>query len=77
MLKLCSPQFIEFSDDNGNRNLVRVASIQRVCDVDDLQTEAYLTVAGRMILVRASFDQIRDVLLSSLADSRAVASFVR
>ena len=77
MARQCGPQFIEFTDDNGNRNLVCVAAIQRVCDVDDLQTEAYLTVAGRMILVRASFDQIRDVLLSSLGDARAVISLVR
>ena len=62
-----TPQFIEFIDDDGNRNLVRVAAIQRVCDVDEMQSEAYLTVAGRTILVRASFDQIRDALLPSFS----------
>jgi hypothetical protein len=60
-------QFVELTDEDGNRNLVRVAAIQRVCDVDEMQTEAYLTVAGRTILVRASFDEIREILMPSHA----------
>lgn len=58
--------FIEVIDEDGMRNLVRVNAIQRVCDVDEMRQEAYLTVAGRVILIRASLDDIRDVLLTEI-----------
>jgi hypothetical protein len=67
-----TPLFIELVDDDGNRNLVRVAAIQSVCDVDQMQTEAYLTVAGRTILVRAPFDRIRDILSPSRTETPSV-----
>lgn len=55
--------FIEVIDEDGMRNLVRIAAIQRVCDVDEFQEESYLTVAGRAILIRASLDEVRAALL--------------
>jgi hypothetical protein len=54
--------FIEVVDEDGLRNLVRISAIQRVCDVDELRQEAFLTVAGRPILIRASLDDVRDLL---------------
>ena len=30
--------FIEVTDEDGMRNLVRIAAIQRVCDVDEFQS---------------------------------------
>jgi hypothetical protein len=41
---------------------LKSCAIQRVSDVDEFREEAYLTVAGRMILVRASLDEVRGVL---------------
>jgi len=57
--------FIEVIDEDGMRNLVRITAIQRVCDVDEFREESYLTVAGRAILVRASLDEVRDVLFNA------------
>jgi hypothetical protein len=55
--------FIEVIDEDGARNIVRIAAIQRACDVDEFKEEAYLTVAGRVILIRASLDEVRDILV--------------
>jgi len=57
--------FIEVIDDDGMHNLVRITAIQRVCDVDEFQAESYLTVAGRMILVRVSLDEVRELLIET------------
>ncbi|WP_296709423.1 hypothetical protein [Rhodoblastus sp.] len=57
--------FIEVIDEDGMRNLVRITAIQRVCDVDEFREEAYLTVAGRMILIRVSLDEMREVLMEA------------
>lgn len=55
--------FIEVTDGDGKRNIVRISAIQCVFDVDEFREEAYLTVAGRTILIRASLDEMRDALL--------------
>ena len=54
--------FIEVLDEDGMRNLVRLNSIQRICDVDEIRDESYLTVAGRTILVRAPLDELRQIV---------------
>lgn len=57
--------FIEVIDEDGMRNIVRISAIQRACDVDEFREEAYLTVAGRIVLIRASLDEVRDVLVEN------------
>lgn len=54
--------FIEVQDEDGNRNIVRINAIQQACDVDELREEAFLTVSGRTILIRAPLDELKEVL---------------
>ena len=54
--------YIEVLDEDGLRNLVRITAIQRIANVDEMSEEAYLFVAGRTILVRASLDEFRKLL---------------
>lgn len=61
----CGRGFIEVVDEEGLRNLIRVSAIQRVCDVDELREEAFILVAGRTIVIRASLDEVREVIEQS------------
>ena len=54
--------FIEVVDEDGLRNIVRIGSIQRISDVDELAEETYLTVAGKVLLVRTPLDEFRELL---------------
>lgn len=55
--------FIEFRGEDGIRYVARVSAVQLLSDVDELAAEAYVTVAGRTILVRSPLDEFRDALL--------------
>ena len=55
-------QFIEFKGESGIRFLARISAIQLVSDVDEMAAETYVTVAGRTILVRQPFEELRDAL---------------
>ena len=54
--------FIEVVDEDGLRNIVRIGSIQRLSDVDEMAEETYLTVAGKVLLVREPLEEFRDLL---------------
>ena len=54
--------FIEVQDEDGNRSLIRINSIQQASDVDELRQEAFLTVSSRTILVRSPLDELKDIL---------------
>ncbi len=60
--RACWPGFVEVRYEDGNRNVVRINAIQQACDVDDLREEAFLTVSSRTILIRASLDELKEVL---------------
>ena len=55
--------FLEFQDQDGIRYIARLSAVALVADVDEMAAEAYVTVAGRTILVRAPLDEVRAVLL--------------
>ena len=55
--------FLEFKGEDGIRYVARVSAVALVADVDEMAAEAYVTVAGRTILVQASLDELRDALL--------------
>ena len=55
--------YIEFRGEGGIRYIARVSAVALVADVDEMADEAYVTVAGRTILVRAPLDELRAVLL--------------
>lgn len=54
--------FMKFLDEDGNRVIVRINAIQQASDYDECQREAYLTVAGRTIAIRASLDELEEML---------------
>lgn len=54
--------FMKFLDEDGNRVIVRINAIQQASDYDECQREAYLTVAGRTIPIRASLDELEEML---------------
>ena len=56
-------QIIEFRGEDGIRYVARITSVQLLADVDELAEEAYVTIAGRMILARSSLDEFREALL--------------
>ena len=56
-------QFIQFRGEDGIRYVARISAVALVADVDEMAAEAYVTVAGRTILVRAPLDELRDALL--------------
>lgn len=51
--------FIQVEDEDGNRAIFRIASIQQMVDADEFQQETFLVVAGRTFLVRASLDDLK------------------
>lgn len=57
--------FIAFEDQTGLRNIVRISAIQIATDADDLRDEMLLTVAGRTFVVRATLDELHDLLLAN------------
>lgn len=54
--------FIKLLDEDGKRMIVRINAIQQASDYDECQREAYLTVAGRTIAIRASLDEVEEIL---------------
>ncbi len=58
-----SGAFIEVVDEDGLRNLVWIAAIQRVFDVDEFRQESHLTIAGRIILIRVPFYEVREIIV--------------
>ena len=54
--------FVSFRGEDGIRYLARFNAIQLICDVDEMATESYVIVAGRTILVREPFEEIREIL---------------
>jgi hypothetical protein len=55
-------QFLELTDSEGRRNIVRIGSIQCISDSDEMHDECFLTVANRTFLVRAPLDEVRELL---------------
>ena len=56
-------QFIEFRGEDGIRYVARITAVQLLSDVDEMAAKAYVTVAGRTILVRSPLDEFRNALL--------------
>ena len=56
-------QYIEFRGEDGIRYVARITAVQFLSDVDEMAAEAYVTVAGRTILVLSPLDEFRNALL--------------
>ena len=52
-------QYLEFTDADGCRHLVKIASIQWLSDFDGCRNETWLTATGRTIHIPVELDVVR------------------
>ena len=64
--------FIEVSDLEGARHIIRVSDIERVADADIMRNESVIVVSGQPLMVRTPLDAIRAVMFPQAADKKTV-----
>lgn len=54
-------RYLELTDSDGLRHLIKVSSVQWLSDFDTCRDETLLTAAGRTIHLRLDLDVVRDL----------------
>lgn len=62
--------FVEVTDLNGARHILRVQDIQSVTDSDPMRNETVIVVRNKPILVQKSLDDFRKIMFPDKGQGR-------